>query len=68
MKLKAFFFLSFFSVLMFIFDTERDRARVGEEQRERGDTESATGSRLQALSRQHRVRCGARTDGRTVRS
>ena len=40
---KNFLFKKIF--LMFIFDTERDRARVGEGQREE-DTESETGSRL----------------------
>ena len=34
---------------MFIFETERDKAWMGEGQRE-GDTESETGSRLRAVS------------------
>ena len=46
-------FYSFKIFLMFIFDRERDRdkAWVGERQRE-GDTESEAGSRLQAVSKE----------------
>ena len=45
------FFLKkkFFFLRLFIFETERDRAWMGEGQRE-GDTESETGSRLLAVS------------------
>ena len=42
-------FASFFFNVLFIFETERDRAWTGEGQRE-GDTESETGSRLWAVS------------------
>ena len=35
---------------MFIFERDRDRTQVGWGQRERGDTESKTGSRLRAIS------------------
>ena len=40
---------NFLNVLLFIFETERDRAWTGEGQSE-GDTESEAGSRLQAVS------------------
>ena len=51
--------LSYFFECLFIFEKERDRAKMGEEQRERG--RHRIRSRLQALSYQRRARCGART-------
>ena len=48
MVTQLFFFNFFFNVL-FSVDTERDRARAGEGQRE-GDTECEAGSRLRAVS------------------
>ena len=45
----------FKSFLMFVFERERNRAQVGEGQRERHRIQS----RLQALSCQHGAQCGA---------
>ena len=47
-----------FSCLFMFWETDRDRARAGEGQREE---ETQNSNRLQALSCQHRARCGART-------
>ena len=54
--------LPFFLTFIYFWDRERQSMNGGEAERE-GDTESETGSRLQAPSHQPRARRGARTHG-----
>ena len=50
--------LNTFFKCLFIFERDRDKVSRGGAERE-GDTESKAGCRPQALSCQHRARCGA---------